>query len=321
MSDGVRVLALSGGIGGAKLALGLACAMAPERLMIVANPGDDFEHLGLTICPDLDTLTYTLAGLADPEKGWGRAGETWSFMAALAELGGETWFQLGDKDLALHVERTRRLAAGEPLSRIAQDVARRLGIAARVTPATDDSVRTIVETAGGPMAFQRYFVAERSAPTVVGFSFEGADTARPADAVVEALESDGLIAIVVCPSNPYISIDPILAIPGMRARLIAAPAPVIAVSPIVGGEAIKGPTAKMMRELSRPVSVEGIADHYGDLLDGLVIDPADQGARDRLRARGLRVAVAETVMQTEADKVALAEVVLWLASRASDNVD
>ena len=153
MSNGVRVLALSGGIGGAKLALGLAGAMAPEGLMIVANPGDDFEHLGLTICPDLDTLTYTLAGLADPEKGWGRAGETWSFMAALAELGGETWFQLGDKDLALHVERTRRLAAGEPLSRIAHDVARRLGIAAHVTPATDDSLRTIVETAGDRWRF------------------------------------------------------------------------------------------------------------------------------------------------------------------------
>ncbi len=315
MNAATRVLALSGGIGGAKLALGLCRAMAPERLMVVANPGDDFEHLGLAVCPDLDTLAYTLAGLSDREKGWGRAGESWNFMQALGELGGETWFQLGDKDLALHVERTRRLAAGESLSAITADVTRRFAIGARIVPASDQPVRTIVETTEGPLPFQRYFVERRAAPVVTGFIFEGAERARPAAEVARVLESGALEAIVVCPSNPYISIDPILAIAGMADLVKGAGAPIVAVSPIVGGDAIKGPTAKMMRELGRPVSVEGIATHYGGLLDGLVIDEADSRAADGLRAAGLKVAVVRTVMRTDEDKAALGEVALWLAGR------
>ncbi len=315
MSAPIRVLALSGGIGGAKLALGLTHAMAPERLMIAANPGDDFEHLGLTICPDLDTLTYTLSGLSDREKGWGRAGESWNFLAALDAFGGETWFQLGDKDLALHIARAHRLASGESLSAITGDICRRLGIAAHILPATDAPLRTIVETPEGPLPFQRYFVERRAAPVVTGFTFDGAAAALPSPALAEVLAGGMLEAIVVCPSNPYISIDPILAIPGLRDALRGAGAPIVAVSPIVGGTAIKGPTAKMMRELGRPVSVQGIAAHYGDLLDGLVIDEADREAADELRAGGLKVAVAQTVMRSDADKAALGEVVLWLAGR------
>ena len=236
-----RVLALSGGIGGAKLALGLSRVLSdPSSLMVVANPGDDFEHLGLTICPDLDTLIYTLSGLADPARGWGRRDETWTFMAALKALGGETWFQLGDGDLALHVERTRRLRTGECLSAITAHLCRRLGIGARVVPACDQPLRTVVETADGALPFQHYFVRDCCAPVVRGFGYAGAGEARPIPAILEALADPALEAVVLCPSNPYISIDPILAVPGLRQAMVEALAPVIAVSPVVGGRAIKG---------------------------------------------------------------------------------
>ena len=309
MSAGT-VFALSGGIGGAKLALGLYRVLPPDALTVVCNPGDDFDHLGLRICPDADTVLYTLAGIANPETGWGRAGETWTFMETLARLGGETWFQLGDGDLALHVERTRRLAGGERLSRIAADVARRLGVRARVTPACDETVRTIVRTPGGRLAFQHYFVRDRCEPVVDGFEFKGAENARPCGAVLEALAHDSLRCVVVCPSNPFISIDPILAVPGTRAAIRAAAAPVIGVSPIVGGRAVKGPTAKMMRELGLEVSNRAIERHYGDLVDAWVIDSED--APDAAGfARPVRV--APTLMRTDADKEALAHVVLELA--------
>ena len=316
MSSGT-VVALSGGIGGAKLALGLYRVLSPDALTVVCNPGDDFDHLGLRICPDADTVLYTLAGVADPEAGWGRAGETWSFMEALARLGGETWFRLGDGDLALHVERTRRLAGGERLSRIAADIARRLGVRARVVPACDEAVRTVVSTPGGRMAFQHYFVRDRCEPVVTGFEFEGAERARPCGAALEALADDSLLCVVVCPSNPFISIDPILAVSGTRAAIRAAAAPVIGVSPIVGGRAVKGPTAKMMRELGLEVSNRAIERHYGDLVDAWVIDSAD--ATDAAgSARPVRV--APTLMRTGADKEALARVVLELAEelRAGD---
>ena len=215
---GQRCLALSGGVGGAKLALGLAHVLPPEDLLVVANTGDDFEHLGLLICPDIDTVTYTLAGIANPETGWGRADESWHFMETLAALGGETWFRLGDRDLALHMERTRRVAAGETLSAVTQDIGRRLGVRPSVAPMSDQPVRTIVETPDGPLPFQHYFVREQCAPHVTGFRFEGADTAKPAPAFAAALKN-ALDAIVICPSNPFISIDPILAIPGVRQAL------------------------------------------------------------------------------------------------------
>ena len=305
------VVALSGGIGGAKLALGLYRVLSPHALTVICNPGDDFDHLGLRICPDVDTVLYTLAGIANPETGWGRIGETWTFMQVLAELGGETWFQLGDGDLALHVERTRRLAGGEPWSYIAEDIACRLGVRARVVPVCDAAVRTVVRTAGGRLAFQHYFVRDRCEPAVTGFDFEGAEHARPCDAVLGALADRSLRCVVVCPSNPFISIDPILAVPGMRDAIRAAAAPVIGVSPIIGGSAVKGPTAKMMRELGLDVSNRGIEGYYGDIVDAWIIDSAD--ATD---ATGFDspVRVSPTLMRTDGDKDALARTVLGFAA-------
>ena len=305
------VVALSGGIGGAKLALGLYRVLAPDTLTVICNSGDDFDHLGLRICPDADTVLYTLAGIANPETGWGREGETWTFMRALAALGGETWFQLGDGDLALHVERTRRIAGGEPWSRICEDVARRLGVRARVVPACDAAVRTAVRTPGGRLPFQHYFVRDRCEPVVTGFDFEGAAGARPCDAALEALAGESLRCVVVCPSNPFISIDPILAVPGMRDAMRAAGVPVIGVSPVIGGDAVKGPTAKMMRELGLDVSNRTVERHYGDIVDGWIIDSADSGD-----AVGFErpVRTAPTLMRTDADKAALARHVLAFAA-------
>jgi LPPG:FO 2-phospho-L-lactate transferase len=308
----MTVVALSGGIGGAKLALGLYRELPPEALTVVCNTGDDFEHLGLAISPDLDTVLYTLAGIANPETGWGRAGETWSFMQALRELGGETWFRLGDRDLAIHVERTRRLAAGEALSAISLGFCRRFGVRARVLPVSDQPVRTIVRTAGGPLPFQRYFVEQRCAPAVTGFAFEGADAARPLPAIEAALASTELEAVVICPSNPFISIDPILAVPGVRSAIAACPAPVVAVSPIIGGRAVKGPTAKMMAELGLPSHVRTVAEHYAGLLDGFVLDSADAQETEKLNVPCL---VARTLMTSEADKRRLAAETLAFAGR------
>lgn len=304
------VLALSGGIGGAKLALGLTQAMPPESLLIVGNTGDDFEHLGLHVSPDLDTLMYTLSGKADPEKGWGLASESWAFMQALEALGGETWFQLGDGDLATHVERTRRLRAGERLTEITSDFCRRLGIAARIVPASDDPVRTIVETPDGDLAFQHYFVRERCQPTVSGFRFQGADVSGPSPEFLDALKAPSLQAVVVCPSNPFLSIDPILAVGGIREALRACPAPVIAVSPIVGGDAVKGPTAKNLRELGHPVSATAVANYYRDFLDGFVVDVQDEAAIPEIEELGLAVEVANTLMTDLESKAALARTVL-----------
>ena len=309
-------VALSGGGGGAKLALGL-CDMVddPARLTVVANTGDDFEHLGLRVCPDLDTLTYTLAGLANEESGWGRAGESGAFMEALDALGGETWFFLGDRDLAVHVERTRRLGAGESLSAVTAAFCARLGIRARIVPMSDDPVPTVVETEDGPLAFQHYFVRERCRPRVLGFCHDGADRARACGAFLDALAAHDLGAVVICPSNPYISIDPILAVPGVRGALAACRAPVIAVSPIIGRHAIKGPTAKMMAERGVPPSAAAVADHYAGLIDGFVLDEADRTQAAEIAARGIAVEAAVTLMSGRAEKRALARAVLAFAAR------
>ena len=308
-------VALSGGVGGAKLALGLSRILAPAQLDVIVNTGDDFEHLGLTICPDLDTLTYTLAGLNNTETGWGRAGETWTFMASLRALGGESWFQLGDGDLAIHVERTRRLAAGEPLSRVTAELTARLGIELSVIPMSDDPVRTFVETAAGALAFQHYFVRDQCAPEVTGFEFRGAKTATPSPMALGALADPALDAVVICPSNPFISIDPILAVPGLRGAIEDAAAPVIAVSPIVGGKAIKGPTAKMMLELGVTQSAASVARHYDGLIDGFVLDSEDAASGDEIRALGLDVLTTNTVMQSLEDRVSLAANVLEFATK------
>jgi LPPG:FO 2-phospho-L-lactate transferase len=307
------VLALSGGIGGAKLALGLYRVLPPGTLTVVANPGDDFEHLGLSISPDLDTLLYTLGGLDNQELGWGRRGETWTFMAALEALGGESWFRLGDGDLATHVERTRRLNNGEQLSEIMDDFHRRLGIAARLLPATDDKVRTRVRAPSGWLDFQDYFVRLHCEPVVEEIAFVGADAARPLPAVLDALADPALRAVVICPSNPFISVDPILAVPGVRAALRECRAPVVAVSPIIGGKAVKGPTAKMMAELGLPVDAAAVARHYRDFLDVYIADEQDAAA---VAALDVPVVLAQTLMVTLADREKLARTVLAAADKA-----
>ena len=306
------VLALSGGIGGAKLALGLYRILPPGALTVVANTGDDFEHLGLAISPDIDTLLYTLAGLDNPELGWGRRDETWTFMKALGDLGGETWFNLGDGDLATHVERTRRLAAGESLSEIIDDFRRRLGISARLLPMTDDRVRTRLRAAEGWLDFQDYFVRLRCTPIVREITFAGVEEARPPPAFLAALADENLRAVAICPSNPFISIDPILAVPGVREALRACPVPVVAVCPIIGGKAVKGPTAKMMAELGLPVGAAAVARHYGDIIDHYVADETDANEVGDL---GVPVTLAPTLMQSLEDREGLARVVLEAAGR------
>jgi LPPG:FO 2-phospho-L-lactate transferase len=306
------VLALSGGIGGAKLALGLYRILSPGALTVVANTGDDFVHLGLALSPDIDTLLYTLAGLDNPELGWGRRDETWTFMKALGSLGGETWFNLGDGDLATHIERTRRLAAGESLSQITDNFRRRLGISAKILPMSDDPVRTRLLTAAGWLGFQDYFVRQHCAPVVREIAFAGTDEARPHPDFLTALADKNLRAVVICPSNPFISIDPILSLPGVREALCACAAPVVAVSPIIGGKAVKGPTAKMMAELGLPVDAAAVARHYGDILDLYVADEADAAEVGDL---GVPVTFARTLMQSLEDRDALARVVVEAAGR------
>ena len=305
MKDGL-VVALSGGVGGAKLALGLSRLLPADELLVVANTGDDFEHLGLSISPDIDTLTYVLAGLDNTEQGWGRRDETWSFMATIASVGGADWFRLGDRDLALHVERTRRLRAGETLSAITADITRRLGITPRIRPMSDYPVRTRVHSDEGWIDFQDYFVRQQCRPVVRELVFEGAAQARPQPEIMAALAGK-VRAVVICPSNPFISIEPILAVPGLRAALQGCGAPVVAISPIVGGKAVKGPTAKMMQELGLTVSSASVAERYGTLLDGYIVDQGD--------AAGIagKVHVAPTLMTTLADKEALARTALAFA--------
>ena len=299
-------LALSGGVGGAKLALGLSHVLSPDTLRIVVNTGDDFEHLGLTICPDLDTLLYTLSGLSSADAGWGRADETGTFMAALEQLGGDTWFFLGDGDLATHIERTRRLNAGQSLSQVTSELAAQLGIQVPITPMTDSSVRTVVDTPEGPMPFQNYFVREKCVPKALGFKFAGAADAIPHPEFTSALRNTNLAGVIICPSNPFVSVDPILSLPGTRNTLKEIDAPLIAVSPIVGGSALKGPAAKMMGELGLEASALTVARHYGELLDGFVLDQVDSALANQVRGLGPEVVVTNTVMTTLDDRIELA---------------
>lgn len=308
-----HILALSGGVGGAKLAAGLCAALPPERLTIVVNTGDDFEHLGLTICPDLDSVTYALAGLNDTVRGWGVADETWQAMAMLTRMGGPDWFNLGDRDLGLHLTRAMYLRSGESLSEVTARLTGQLGIAHRVVPMSDDPVRTQVETDAGWLDFQHYFVREQCRPQVRGVRFAGADQARPSPGLAEALSRPDLAAIVICPSNPWLSVDPILALPGVRHQLAALSAPVIAVSPLVGGAALKGPLAKLMGELGQPVSNLALAAHYGGLLDHIVINQTDAADLALLREAGLCATVTQTVMSDAHDRERLAGEVLALA--------
>jgi LPPG:FO 2-phospho-L-lactate transferase len=306
-----RVVALSGGIGGAKLALGLYRVLPPDTLTVIVNTGDDFEHLGLHICPDLDTTLYTLAGLANAELGWGRSDETWTFMQTLEALGGETWFRLGDADLALHVERTQRLKGGAGLSAIAADLARRLGIEAAIVPVSDDPIRTRIATRDGELAFQDYFVRHRCAPRVQGITYQGAAAARLAPPALAALQSAALEAIIICPSNPYLSVDPLLAVPQLLPAVRAARVPVIAVTPLIGGEAVKGPTAKIMRELGIAPTPRAVAQHYEAWIDAFVLDRADAAQAITF---DIPVHMTDTLMKSLSDRERLAREVLGFAA-------
>jgi len=269
------IIALAGGVGGARLANGLARILPPGELSVVVNTGDDFEHLGLHVSPDPDTVMYTLAGLNDAERGWGLAGETFACMEAVGRLGGESWFALGDRDLATHIERTRRLRAGETLSAVTADFAQKLGITQAIVPMSDDKVQTRLQTPEGLLAFQDYFVRRRCEPAVTGMLFEGAEAAVPSPGFAALMRAPELRGIIICPSNPFLSIEPILAVPGVRGWLQNRAVACIAVSPLIGGKAVKGPAAKMMAELGLEATPQAIAKQYDGLIDGLVIDNAD----------------------------------------------
>jgi len=295
----VKIAALAGGVGGARLAHGLARVLPAGDLTVIVNTGDDFEHLGLSISPDLDTVCYTLAGLANEVHGWGRSDETWHVMANLAHLGGPDWFRLGDQDLATHLERTRRLRAGECLSGITRDFCLRWGVQTTVLPMSNDPVHTIVHTEEGDLPFQEYFVHRQCEPAVRGFRFEGAETARPAPGVTEALaEAD---AVVICPSNPWVSIDPILSI------LPRITIPVTAVSPIIGGRAVKGPAAKMYAEMGIEPSALAVAEHYRGLLQGFVMDRSDRGFVGTIQ---VPVLLTDALMTSIPDRARLAREIL-----------
>ena len=304
---------MAGGIGGAKLALGASLVLPRGELTILGNTGDDFEHLGLHISPDLDTVMYTLAGVADPETGWGRADETWSVMDTLETLGGPTWFRLGDRDLAIHLERTQRRARGDSLTRITGHLCGKLGVGHRLLPVTDQPLQTIVKTADGTLGFQEYFVAKSAEPPVEALDYQGARKAQMTDEVAACLARPDIAGIIIAPSNPWLSIAPMLAVPGFREALKAVEAARVAVSPIVGGQAIKGPAAKIMGELGLDVSARGIAEHYLGLVDGLVIDETDEALAPAIENMGLAVCVTQTVMRSTDDRVALARDVMAFA--------
>lgn len=302
-----NTVVLTGGVGGAKLAVGLSHILAPGTLTAIVNTGDDFTHLGLHISPDIDTLLYTLSGKANASQGWGREGESWSFMASVKSLGGADWFQLGDGDLALHVLRSQALAQGRTLSGIIAGFAAAWDIPTRILPMSDDRVATFLQTDAGMMEFQEYFVARRCAPAVQTIRFEGAANAAPAPGVLDAIAA--ATAIIVAPSNPYLSVDPILAVPGIREALANATAPIVAVSPVIGGNAVKGPTAKLMREMRLAVSPAAIAAHYAGIIDAMLID-----SQDAAEHPGLPHASANILMLTLDDKIRVARASLELAS-------
>jgi LPPG:FO 2-phospho-L-lactate transferase len=315
MADAKRYVAITGGVGGAKLALGLIQLLGPDEITFIVNTGDDFEHLGLHVSPDIDTLVYTLSGQSNTEAGWGRRGETWQFMQALKQFGGETWFNLGDLDLAMHVERTQRLRRGASLTDVTRELATSLGVKHTILPMSDAPVRTMIGTASGELAFQHYFVRDRCAPAVTGFRFAGAATAKPTPRIEAALDDPRLAGVIICPSNPFVSVDPVLAVPGFRERMSRIRAPVVAISPIVAGTAIKGPTAKMMTELNIPNDAVSVARHYRDLVDGFVLDAQDAALEGAVAALGIATVVTQTVMLTLPDRQQLAADVLRFIER------
>ena len=307
-----KVLALAGGVGGAKLAWGLAQVLPPERLVVGVNTGDDDDFHGLHVSPDLDTITYTLAGLSNPETGWGLAGDTFNALEMLKKYQVDTWFNLGDRDLATHIRRTQLLKGGATLSQVTQELCQSLGIGHRVVPMSDQPVRTVISTPEGDLPMQNYFVQRRSEPRVLGIAYNGAGEASPAPALAEALVDCELV--VFCPSNPFLSVGPILAVPGIREGLrdLARPRLRVAVSPIVGGDSVKGPAGKIMAELGKEVSCVGVAREYRDVCDVLLIDEQDVGLAAEIRSLGIEPLVAPIIMDTEADKIGLAKLILDL---------
>ena len=295
-----KILAITGGVGGAKLALGLSKILTPDELLFLVNTGDDFQHLGLEISPDLDSLLYALSGKNNPELGWGRANETWTCISELEELGADSWFRLGDRDLALHLVRTQMLSQGATLQNVADRLCESLGIDHRIAPMSNDKISTTVNTPNGKLAFQEYFVREQCEPAVIDFDFEGIEKSTPNPVVMSWLdECDG---IIICPSNPYVSVDTILSVPKYRDAFQSKP--VIAVSPIVGGLAIKGPAAKMMTELGVPPTPIAVAKHYGSLLSGFVLDQTDH---EQAKDIPIPSIVTQTIMLTLQDRIGLAE--------------
>jgi len=302
----MNVVVLAGGLGGSRLARALAETIDPHELTVVGNVGDDLEVLGLHVSPDLDTILYTLTGRLDESKGWGRAGETWSALETVAELGGESWFRLGDLDLGVHLVRTQTLRAGEPLSAVTARLARAFGLEAALLPATDDRLRTWLETPAGELPFQEWFVARGHRDEVDGVRFEGAEAATPAPGVLEALEAADLIAIA--PSNPFVSIGPILAVSPIREAIERRHAPAVAVSPLIGGEAVRGPAARMLRRLRGGTGPQQVTDCYDGLIDALVIDEADADEE-----AGIRTIVTRTLMDDADGRRRVAEAVLETA--------
>ena len=304
------ITALAGGVGASKLLLGFYEVMDPRKLTIIVNTGDDITLHGLKISPDLDIVTYTLAGLVDPAKGWGFRGETFHALGRLAIFGRANWFNLGDRDLATHIHRTAMLADGKSLAEAAECIRVALGVKSRILPMSDQAVPTILDTDEGALHFQEYLVKRRAEPIVRGIGFEGVESARPAPGVLEAIREAE--RIVICPSNPLISIAPILAVPGVREVLRARKKDVVAVCPIVEGKSLKGPSDKMLAQLGHESSAQGVAKLYADFTGTFVIDPADKSQADTIRKMGMQVAVIPTVMKTRGQKRKLAEAILQL---------
>lgn len=307
------LVALAGGVGAAKFLRGLVDVVPPESLTIISNTGDDMAFYGLHISPDIDIVAYTLSGLVDEERGWGIRGDTFACLSLLQRYGEAGWFHLGDRDLATHILRTQRLHAGQSLTDITTALCHSLGVQARILPMCDQPVPSLVQTPAGRFHFQEYLVQRGGQEEVLDIVYHGVEQARPAPGVCEALTQAEII--LICPSNPVISIGTILAVPGVRQALQASPAPVVAVSPIIQGATLKGPADKMLRGLGFEVSACGVAHYYRDLLDGLVIDTLDAALQPRLEALGLRVTVTNTIMHTLADKQQLARTTLALAQR------
>jgi len=303
-----RVAVLAGGVGAARFLEGLTHVVPPENITVIGNTGDDLELHGLTICPDLDTVTYTLAGLSDTERGWGLANETFQALESLKRFNAETWFQLGDRDLATHIFRTSLLRGGFPLSEVTGRIVRSLEVRSTILPMSDNAVRTWLETDLGPLDFQTYFVKHHAEPDVHGVDFVGADQAAPAPGVLESITQAD--AVILAPSNPIISIGPILAVPGIREALRETSSPVLAISPIIGGKAVKGPAAAMMKSLGHGASASAVANLYRDFVNVFILDEADRGLCPAVEELGMRALVRPTVMTGLPEKISLARTVI-----------